>query len=55
MTPRKTLDGIAEDADLAPIAQKIREIADPWLDEPWTEEELRVLDDAERNAGVPWV
>lgn len=27
---------------------------DPWLDEPWTEEELRLLREAETQEGVLW-
>lgn len=27
---------------------------DPWLNEPWTEEELKVLAEAEKEEGLPW-
>jgi len=33
---------------------KTHPIDDPWLDEPWTEEELRLLEEAERSEGIPW-
>lgn len=39
------------------LKKKLRideEERDPWLDQPWTEEELKMIEAADWEEGIPW-